>query len=85
MQYISGISRHQMRIASLEDVISSDNQVRFIDVFVSYLDIYKLGFTVQTSSGARLQRVPTYFYELNEAFATRLNYPTALQTQRLNF
>jgi hypothetical protein len=27
MQHISGISRHQMRISSLEDAISADNQV----------------------------------------------------------
>jgi hypothetical protein len=33
MQHITGISRHQMRISSLEDVISTDNQVRFIDAF----------------------------------------------------
>ncbi|MEO8253316.1 MAG: transposase [Flavobacterium sp.] len=48
MQYISGISRHQMRISSLEDTISPDNPVRFIDAFVSFLDLSKLGFSVQT-------------------------------------
>jgi hypothetical protein len=29
MQHISGISCHQMRISSLEEAISVDNQVRF--------------------------------------------------------
>jgi transposase len=48
MQHIPGISRHQMRISSLEDAISSDNQVRFIDAFVTFIDLAKLGFAVQT-------------------------------------
>jgi transposase len=48
MQHITGISRHQMRISSLEDAISPDNQVRFIDAFVSFVDLSKLGFSVQT-------------------------------------
>ncbi|MDA6070877.1 transposase [Flavobacterium sp. AC] len=48
MQFISGISRHQMRISSLEDAISPDNQVRFIDAFVSFVDLSKLGFEVKT-------------------------------------
>jgi transposase len=48
MQHIPGISRHQLRISSLEDVISSDNQVRFIDAFVTFIDLAKLGFAIQT-------------------------------------
>ena len=48
MQHISGISRHQMRISSLEDAIALDNQVRFIEAFVTFVDISKLGFSVQT-------------------------------------
>src|SRR6187402_756849 len=48
MQHIIGISRHQMRVSSLEDAISPDNQVRFIDAFVSFIDLSKLGFAVQT-------------------------------------
>jgi transposase len=48
MQHISGISRHQMRISSLEDAISTDNQVRFIDAFVSFVDLSKLDFSVKT-------------------------------------
>jgi transposase len=48
MQHILGISRHQLRISSLEDSIAPDNQVRFIDAFVSYIDLSKLGFSVQT-------------------------------------
>ena len=48
MQHITGISRHQMRISSLEDAISPDNQVRFIDAFVNSIELSKLGFEVQT-------------------------------------
>lgn len=48
MQHITGISRHQLHFSSLEDFISADNQVRFIDAFVMYLDFTKLGFTAKT-------------------------------------
>jgi transposase len=51
MQHIQGISRHQMRISSLEDAITPDNQVRFIDAFVSFVDLAKLGFAVLTIKG----------------------------------
>ena len=33
MQHITGIARNQMVFTSLEDSISGDNPVRFIDVF----------------------------------------------------
>lgn len=46
MQHIQGISRQQMRFSSLEDAISADNEVRFIDAFVTFLDLEKLGFAV---------------------------------------
>jgi hypothetical protein len=48
MQHITGISRHQMRISSFEDAISSANQVRFIGAFVTFVDLTKFGFSVQT-------------------------------------
>jgi transposase len=48
MQHITGISRQQLHFSSLEDFISADNQVRFIDAFVMYLDFTKLGFTAKT-------------------------------------
>ena len=48
MQHIEGISRHQLRFSSLEDAISADNQVRFIDAFVSFIDLSKLGFAIKT-------------------------------------
>jgi hypothetical protein len=39
MQHIIGISRQQVRFSSLEDTISPDNQVRFIDAFVESIDL----------------------------------------------
>ena len=48
MQHIQGISRQQLQLESLEDKISVDNSVRFIDAFVGVIDMEKLGFTVQT-------------------------------------
>jgi transposase len=48
MQHITGISRQQMRFSSLEDTISPDNQVRFIDAFVESIDLSKLDFAIKT-------------------------------------
>jgi len=48
MQYIQGISRNQLQMASLEDKISTDNPVRFIDAFVSFIDLKKVGFEPKT-------------------------------------
>ena len=48
MQHISGIPRNQMCFSSLEDTISSENPIRFIDAFVAALSLEKLGFSVQT-------------------------------------
>jgi hypothetical protein len=48
MQHIQGISRQQLRMSSLEDTISQDNPVRFIEAFVENISIDKLGFTAQT-------------------------------------
>lgn len=43
MPTITGISRHQISFSSLEDYITKDNEVRFIDAFVDKLDIKQLG------------------------------------------
>ena len=48
MQHITGIPRNQMTFASLEDTISTDNPIRFIDAFVENIDLKSLDFTVQT-------------------------------------
>jgi hypothetical protein len=48
MQHIQGISRNQLQMSSLEDKISIDNPVRFIDSFVSFIDLKKVEFGPKT-------------------------------------
>ncbi|CAM4003305.1 Transposase [Flavobacterium branchiophilum] len=48
MQYIQGISRNQLQMGSLEDKITADNSVRFIDAFVGVINLEKLGFQLKT-------------------------------------
>jgi len=47
MQHITGIQRNQMMLSSLEDTITADNPVRFIDAFVGTIDLEKLGFSIR--------------------------------------
>lgn len=44
MEYVFGIDRNQYCINSLEDTIDENNPIRFIDVYVSRLDIREMGF-----------------------------------------
>jgi hypothetical protein len=44
MQHIQGISRNQLQMVSLEDKITPDNALRFIDAFVSVIDLKNLVF-----------------------------------------
>jgi len=46
MAYLPPEDRHQLRIRSLDECISKDHLVRFIDAFVDQLDLPKLGFIV---------------------------------------
>lgn len=46
MAYLSPEDRHQLQIRSLEECISKDNPVRFIDAFVDQLELPKVGFVV---------------------------------------
>jgi len=48
MQHILGTSRHQVSFGTLEDCISTDNPVRFIDIFSAKLALEKLGFSLKT-------------------------------------
>ena len=48
MNFIATQDRFQMTLGSLEDKITDDNPVRFIDAFVEHLDLPKLGFIVNT-------------------------------------
>ena len=47
MDYIRGVTRNQVILfpEAVEDYITEDNPVRFIDAFVASLDLAKLGFT----------------------------------------
>lgn len=47
MDYIRGVNREQVMLfpESVEDYITEDNPVRFIDAFVTSLDLAELGFT----------------------------------------
>ena len=44
MEYISGTDRSQCCVSSLEDMIDENNPARFIDAYVSRLDIGEMGF-----------------------------------------
>ncbi len=48
MNFIAAQDRFQISISSLEDKISSDNPVRFVDAFVDHLDLPQLGFIINT-------------------------------------
>ena len=48
MQHITGIPRNQMRFTSLEDSISQENPVRFIEAFVENISLKTLCFSTQT-------------------------------------
>lgn len=48
MQHIAGIPRNQIVFMSLEEPISNENPVRFVDPFVVNLDLKSLGFSFQT-------------------------------------
>ena len=47
MSYITGVSRDQVVLfpESIDDYITDDNPVRFIDAFVEHMDLRNLGFT----------------------------------------
>ena len=42
MHGLPGLDRSQITFSSLEDAISTDNEVRFMDAFVDKLDLKKL-------------------------------------------
>ena len=41
-------NRNQIEFTSLEDLIDTDNTVKFVDAFVDKLELNKLGFTLNT-------------------------------------
>ena len=51
MEHIRGIDRQQIYFRCIEEMISVDNMVRFIDYFVEQIDLEQLGFKVQIQKG----------------------------------
>ena len=49
MQIISPYQRHQLEFGCLEDKISQDNPVRFIEAFVEHIELEKLGFQARAT------------------------------------
>ena len=48
MQFISGNNRQQVTFSSLEDLIATDNPVRFVDAFVEHIDLIQLNFKISS-------------------------------------
>ncbi len=46
MKFITGFDRSQIQFFSYEEVVSSDNDVRFIDAFVNSLNMNDCGFNM---------------------------------------
>ena len=48
MHYIEGTPRHQLHLFEvyLDDIISEDNPIRFIDAYVEKLELFTLGFKI---------------------------------------
>jgi len=58
MQHSIGILQNQLRLTTLEDSISQDNPVLFLDAFVEHIALESDGFKVQTIK----EKVRTNFY-----------------------
>jgi len=43
MQHIKGISHHQLQVVPLEETVSQDHPVRFIDAFVRRMHLERIG------------------------------------------
>jgi len=53
--FITGTPRHQMNLfeEKLDELVSPDNPVRFIDAYVEQLDLKKLGFKIPGTNGGK--------------------------------
>ncbi|MCZ8330847.1 MAG: hypothetical protein O9282_06005 [Flavobacterium sp.] len=72
MQHIQGIARNQLQVSSLEDSISQDNPVRFIDAFVNLIDLEKIGFTPRVVKTIHFS--PSYFLKTREVLGFCKNH-----------
>jgi len=64
-----------MRFSSLEDAISPDNQVRFIDAFGGHIDLCRLGFGEKMLKTEGRQS--NLYYIKSNPFTKNLNIPEA--------
>ena len=88
MQHIQGIARNQLQVSSLEDTISQDNPVRFIDAFVNSIDLEKIGFTprvlkpsilaqvISLKQGKNLAFIKSVFLDLKNSFISTPSFTT---------
>ena len=60
MEYIKGIPRDQLHLFEnkLDEIVSEDNPVRFIDVYVQILNLMELGFKVPNCKTGRPPYAP---------------------------
>lgn len=72
MQSIIGIPRNQLRLTSLDDSISQDNPVRFIDAFVEHVSLYLVGFKIQTIENE--ENIIGKLRDINGWLSNRLRY-----------
>jgi transposase len=83
MQHISGIPRTQMSFSSLEDTISLNHEIRFIDAFTSKVDLVKLGFQIKTiKSEGRPSYATTMFLRIYlYGYLNKIRSSRALETE----
>lgn len=46
MEFAAGVNRQQIQLSGIDDAISQDNTVRFVDAFVEKHNLENLGFQV---------------------------------------
>ena len=62
MAYLSSKDRFQLEMRSMEEYVTKDNPIGFIDAFLESLELSKLGFVV---SGIKIEGRPAF--DPNEA------------------
>ena len=65
MDFITPQNRQQITFSSLEDKITADNPVRFLEAFVEQLELEKLSFVVpELKTEGRLSFEPRIFWKI---------------------
>jgi len=71
MPIINGLDRYQMSFSSLEDSISNDNEVRFIDAFVDKLDLQQFGVQSLTAKDKKKDGRAAFLFIVSVNFLSR--------------